>query len=139
MYPCSNCTCISMSNDTTINQWLQMVHIKQKERQFKKPSPPSKTCSFYAPAKRLYKCKWGSCCFQGQCPYVHPTQDQYPIATFYKNLTPCRYETADTICRQKCGRQNGRYCPFQHCRHVLQSVTVCDNEDCQGHCRLCVL
>ena len=133
--PCYSLSpCYNIHTDTskniTINQWLQKVHLGQKER-FTKIQPPLLN-------KRLYKCKWGSSCFQGQCQYVHPTQKYYNYATYYTNPVLCRYETANTTCRQKCVNTNGRYCPFQHCTHGSHEVTMCSREACVGHCPKCI-
>jgi hypothetical protein len=133
-----------MSNPlVTIIQWIDFVHNYQK-----KVKEQSTTLSFIPTLsykhivpeykKLLYKCKWGSTCFQPTCIYMHPGQKEYEKATYYKNNIACKYETRYTSCKNKCGHTDGKYCPFMHCTHMNNNKILCLKPRCQQHCNVCL-
>ena len=137
---------------SSIKEWIGFVHGYQKHiidthdtSQVKKPElKQTKIKLEHKPPplplfkKLVYKCKWGSACFQSSCIYVHPYQKEYETATYYKNNIPCKYETSFTICKNKCSQSDGRYCPFTHCVHATSKpISTCTKPYCQKHCPLC--
>ena len=89
-------------------------------------------CSFY-------KCIYGTVCTNSACSHLHPSQDGYNQAAYYQSDKKCLFETELNACRLKCGSDNGRYCPYAHCKHGLCFNTIkCVFPDCQGHCNKCI-
>jgi len=133
----------------TIKNWVDFVHHYQKELLDKSDTTPSITqciptlsISYRHPIpeykKLIYKCKWGSSCFQPSCIYIHPGHKEYDNASYYKNNSYCKYETTYTSCKNKCGHIDGKYCPFTHCTHIDTKSTSCMKTRCQRHCMLCL-
>lgn len=135
---------------TTIKEWIAFVHgyqkqvVDKKDPSLVKKPEVKKTLSENKPPpsplfkKLVYKCKWGTACFQASCIYIHPYQKEYETATYYKNNIPCKYETSFTICKNKCSQSDGRYCPFTHCAHTTNKpISTCEKPYCQKHCFLC--
>ena len=131
-----------MNTCFSINQWQEWVHQSQKERTKSDNIPSFQPCEMNVKEvslpNRSYKCKWGSSCFQTNCPHVHPFQRGYKDAPYFYHHVPCRYETQFTACKQKCGHPSGKYCPFRHCTHGTKTVVPCNRPFCQGHCQQCI-
>jgi len=86
-----------------------------------------------------YKCIYGSVCSNYKCTHVHPGEEGYIHATYYQNDKKCQFESDLNACRLKCGSENGRYCPYNHCKHGYNMNTLkCTMKDCQGHCSKCI-
>jgi hypothetical protein len=85
-----------------------------------------------------YKCKFGTLCTYKQCTYRHPNQSGYKKALYVLNKKPCVYESETTCCKKKCSNELGMYCIYEHCTHLMSDVIHCIQEDCQGHCKMCI-
>jgi hypothetical protein len=85
-----------------------------------------------------YKCKFGLMCSYKQCTYRHPNQSGYTKALYVMINKPCVYETVISCCKKKCSNEQGMYCMYAHCTHPTSDVIYCVQDDCQGHCKMCI-
>ena len=123
---------MSIHQTIPVIEWIKTVHTLQKQR---KSSPVLKR---YGSPNPIYKCKWGNYCFHADCPHLHLGQKGYEDAVMVHYPIPCRYETTFTSCRLKCRKQNGQYCPYEHCTHPHEQILSCQRPECKQHCSLCM-